>query len=62
MRRANCLAPALGTALFAFKAVAASAGSLNARAQALAPIVAVFKLGNAVHESTGGPAGTLRLP
>lgn len=61
MRRVNCLALALGTTLFAFKAVAASAGSLNARAQALVHIVAVLRLGNAVHESTGGPAGTLRL-
>jgi methyl-accepting chemotaxis protein len=42
--------------------MAASAGSLKARAQALVHTVAVFKLGTAEREPTGGPAGMLRLP
>ena len=42
--------------------MAASAGSLKSRAQALVQTVAVFKLGTAEHESTNGPAGMLRLP
>jgi len=41
--------------------MAASAGSLKARAQALVHTVAMFKLGNAEPESTGGPTGLLRL-
>ena len=41
--------------------MAASAGSLKSRAQALVQTVAVFKLGTAEHESTNGPAGMLQL-
>lgn len=41
--------------------MAASAGSLKARAQALVHTVAVFKLGSAEPQTKGGPAGLLRL-